>query len=83
MILDYCNKGLPIVLDISTQEIVYKDNRVLFDNIKRASESGLDRIQLSKDLTYTRSFGFVEFGCLSLSEEKVKHLIKKVCNRLK
>ena len=81
--IEVCNKGLPIFLDINTQEIVYKDNRVLFRVIKMVYESGRDKVQLSKDIIYRKSCGLVEFGCLTLTEEKVQQLIKKVCKQLK
>ena len=82
MILDYCSKGIPIFLHKETQDIGYKDNIVPFRHIKAAYESGLDRVKLSHNLFYTRQSGLCDFGCLTLTEEKVQQLIKKVCKQL-
>ncbi len=82
-IIDYCNHGLPIQLDDNTQEIIYKDNKVLFSLIKKCYESGRDKVQLTEDLIYRKYDGLIEFGCLILTEEKVKQLIKIVWKQLK
>jgi hypothetical protein len=83
MIIEYCDNGLPILLDESSKEIIYKENRVPFSVIKEAFESGYDRIQLTKDVMFKRTFDMVEFGCLIMSKDKTKILIRKVCNKLK
>jgi hypothetical protein len=83
MIIDYCNKQIPILFHKETMEIGYKDNLVPFEHIKRAYESGYDKVRLSHDLFYRKQSGLCDFGCLTLTEEKVKQLIKKVCKLLK
>lgn len=82
-VIDYCKKGLPIELDDNTGEIIYKDNKVLFSVIKKCYESGRNKVQLTKDLVYRKYDGTIEFGCLTLTEEKVKQLIKTVWKQLK
>lgn len=82
-VLDFCKKGLPIVLDISTEEIVYKDNRVLVSDAIAAYDSGCDRVKLSDTLMFHKLLGVVEFGCLSMSEEKFNQLKKIVCLKLR
>lgn len=81
-VIDYCSKGLPIELDDDTQEIIYKDNKVLFSHIKQCYESGRTKIQLTENLIYRKYDGLIEFGCLIITEEKVKQLIKKVWKQL-
>ena len=76
MILDYSKEGLPIELDESTGEIKYKETKVSFSIIKNAIESGVDRVQLTHNLDLTINNGWVTFGCLTLTETKVKQLIK-------
>lgn len=83
MIIAYCENGLPIELFEDTDEIVYKDNKVPFTAIKSAMESGLDKVELTHNLTFIKTGGFVSFGCLTLSETKVKQLIKTVWKQLK
>ncbi len=83
VILDHCTKGLPIVLDLDTKEIVYKDNRVLVSDAIAAYDSGNDRVKLNETLMFHKLLGLVEFGCLSLSEEKFLQLKKIVCHKLK
>jgi hypothetical protein len=83
MILDYCSKQIPILFHKETMEIGYKDNLVPFEYIKRAYESGYDKVRLSHNLFYRKQSGLCDFGCLTLTEEKVKQLIKKVCKLLK
>jgi hypothetical protein len=83
IVLDYCNKGLPIYLNEVSEDISYKDNIVPFRHIKLAFESGKTRVQLKDNLFYNRVSGLVEYGCLTLTEEKVQQLIKKVCKILK
>lgn len=82
-VIDYCSKGLPIQLDDDTQEIIYKDNKVLFSHIKQCYESGKTKIQLTENLIYRKYDGLIEFGCLIITEEKVNQLIKKVWKQLK
>lgn len=82
-VIDYCSKGLPIQLDDDTQEIIYKDNKVLFSHIKQCYESGRTKIQLTENLIYRKYDGLIEFGCLIITEEKVKQLIKIVWKQLK
>jgi hypothetical protein len=83
--VDFCKNNIPIYFDEESREIVYKENRVSYDKLKEAVESGFDRVYLKKDL-YLRHFtniGVFEFGCLVLTEEKVQQLNKKVWKLLK
>jgi len=82
MILDYSSEGLPIEFDEVTSEIIYKGTKVPFFIIKEAVESGLDRVQLTENLDLTIKNNFVTFGCLTLSETKVKQLIKLLWKQL-
>ncbi len=82
-VLDYCQDGLPIYIDEDDEIIIYKDNRVSFYKIKEAVESGLDRVELTDNLTYEKSVAFTSFGCLTLTNEKVNNLIKTVWKQLK
>jgi len=82
MILDYSSEGLPIEFDEVTSEITYKGIKVPFFVVKEAIESGLDRVQLTEDLDLTIKNNFVTFGCLTLSETKVKQLIKLLWKQL-
>ena len=75
-IISQCELGIPIYLDVETEEIVYKDNRVPFKDIKDAHESGYDTVKLAENLFFRRRNGFCDFACLKLTEEKVKQLIK-------
>ena len=83
MIVDYSQEGLPIEFDENSAEIIYKDNRVSLYLIKSALESGMDRVQLTEDLEYTESGGFINFGCLTLSKEKTQILFRKLWKQLK
>lgn len=83
MILAHSKEGLPIELDEVTSEIIYKDTKVSFYVIKEAFESGMDRVQLTDKLELTIKNNFVTFGCLTLEENNVKHLIKLVWKQLK
>jgi len=83
MIVGYSQEGLPIEFDENSAEIIYKDNRVSLYLIKSALESGMDRVQLTEDLEYTESGGFINFGCLTLSKEKTQILFKTVWKQLK
>lgn len=83
MILDYSKEGLPIEFDESSAELIYKENRVKFSLIKSALESGCDRYQLTENLDYEATEGFVTFGCLTLTKEKFNTLFKKVWKLLK
>lgn len=78
IILDYSDEGLPIYWNPEDDKVQYKDTTVPFLVIKRAIESSIDRHQLASDLTMEKSGGFVTFGCLTLSHEKCKTLIKSV-----
>ncbi len=82
-VLDYSQEGLPIYFDEDDEIIVYKNNRVSFYKIKEAVESGLDRVDLGNDLIYSRSEGFTNFSCLSLTNEKVNNLIQTLWKQLK
>jgi hypothetical protein len=81
--IDFCKNGLPIMLDISTEEIVYKDNRVLVSDAIAAYNSGNDRVKLTETLMFHKLPGIVEFGCLSMSEEKFNQLKNIVCRQLR
>jgi hypothetical protein len=83
MVLAHSKEGLPIELDEVTSEITYKDTKVSFYAIKDAYESGLDRVQLTDSLDMTIKNNFVTFGCLTLTENQVKHLIKLSWKQLK
>jgi hypothetical protein len=83
MILAHSAEGLPIELDEATSEVIYKDTRVSFYVIKDAFESGMDRVQLTEKLDLTIKNNFVTFGCLTLTENQVKHLIKLSWKQLK
>lgn len=83
LVLDYCNKGLPITFNEVSEEVSYKDNIVPFRQIKLAFESGRTKVQLKENLFFHNKNGLIEFGCLTLTEEKVQQLIKKVCKILK
>jgi len=83
MILDYCKEGLPIELDESTGEIKYKDTIVSLYVIKDALESGMDRIQVTPKLEIIITDGWVTFGCLTLTKQKVNQLIKLSWKQLK
>jgi len=83
MIIGYSLEGLPIEFDEASAEIVYKDNRVSFFLVQSAIESGLDEVQLTENLTYTVSGGFVNFGCLTLTKEKTNILFKQLWKQLK
>ena len=83
MILTYSDEGLPIELDENNSLIMYKDTSVSFYIIKKAFESDLDRVQLTNTLELTKKNGFVTLGCLTLTENKVKQLIKLVWKQLK
>jgi len=83
MTLEYSDEGLPIEFDEVTSEISYKGTTVPFLVIKEAIESGVDRVQLTEKLDLTIKNGFVTFGCLTLEENKVKHLIKLLWKSLK
>ena len=80
--IDFCKQGLPIVLDLEKEEIVYKDNRVLVSDCISAYNSGRDKVKLSETLSFHKFPGVVEFGCLSMSEEKFNQLKKVVCHKL-
>lgn len=81
--LYYCSMGLPIELDHDTKEIIYKENRVLVSALIDAFDSGFDKVKLSPKLSYKRRMGVVEFGCLTMAEDKFKLLKRKVCQLLK
>jgi hypothetical protein len=81
-LLDHCKNGLPIMYDDRTNEMVYKDNRFLFDNLKVAYESGMDRIRLSSNMMMIIRNDMVSFGCLELSHQQCKSIIRTVCNKL-
>jgi hypothetical protein len=83
MILDYDSKGLPIIFDEETADIVYKDTRVSFFKIKSALESGLDEVKITETLTYSKRDGFTTFGCLTLTNQQVTNLNLKVWKLLK
>ena len=83
MIIGYSQEGLPIYFDEDSAEIIYKDNRVSLFLIKSALESGKDRVQLTENLEYTVSGGFINFGCLTLSKENTNILFKTVWKQLK
>jgi hypothetical protein len=76
MVLEYSSEGLPIILDVASRKVKYKDTEVSVDLIKEAFESGLDKVQLTKDLDIEISNEFVTFGCLTLTKNQVKQLIK-------
>lgn len=81
-LLDYCRNGLPIMYDESTKEMVYKDSRFLFHDLKTAYESGMDRYRIADNLTMIIYNEIVCFGCLKLSHQQCKSIIKTVCNKL-
>lgn len=81
--IDFCKNGLPINLDLATEEIIYKDNRVLVSDCISAYNSGRDKVKLSETLSFHRFTGVVEFGCLSMSEEKFNQLKRVVCHKLR
>ena len=83
MIVDYSQEGLPIEFDETSAEVIYKDNRVSLFMIKSALESGLDTYQLTDKLEYSVSGGFINFGCLTLSQEKTQILFRKLWKQLK
>jgi hypothetical protein len=83
MVLAHSKEGLPIELDESTSEISYKDTKVSFYVLKDAFESGLDRVQITDSLDMTIKNNFVTFGCLTLTENQVKQLIKLSWKQLK
>jgi hypothetical protein len=78
-----CKEGHDCELDLDSKEIVYKDNRVLVSDLVEAYDSGFDRVKLSPTLMFIRLQGFVEFGCLSMSEEQFIKLKKLVCYKLR
>jgi hypothetical protein len=83
MILDYCQKGLPIELEEASSVLIYKDNRIPFSLIKAAVESNCNKVQLTENLSYEVSGGFVTFGCLELSKTKFNQLYTQVWKLLK
>jgi hypothetical protein len=48
ILLDYCNKNLPIYLDEETECIVYKEHSINYKSIKEAYESGYDVVCIFK-----------------------------------
>lgn len=82
MVLATSNEGLPIELDEATSIISYKGTKVPFYDIKEAFESGMDKVQLTETLEYTIKNNFVTFGCLTLTENQVKQLIKLAWKQL-
>jgi len=83
MILDYCKNGLPIELDLITKEVIYKKHRVLLKHIKMAFESDRDKVELTDTLSFFKSHGLVEFGCLTLTETEFKKLLIKAQKEIK
>lgn len=83
MLLDYSKEGLPIELDLTTKEVIYKKHKVLFDDIKLAYESGRDKVQLTETLSFFRSHNLIEFGCLTLTETEFKKLLLKAQKQVK
>jgi len=83
MILQYCREGLPIELDLITKEFIYKKHRVLVNHIKKAFESGRDKVELTDTLSFFKSQGLVEFGCLTLTETEFKQILLKAQKELK
>ena len=78
MTLDYSQEGLPMEYDEVADELIYKDNRVPFQLLKEAVESGLSSYPLTKNLDYTTTSGFVTLGCLELTKIKFNQLYKQV-----
>jgi hypothetical protein len=74
--LAYCEKGLPILYDEESLDVVYKGFKVPFLEIKDVFESGIDRTIINK-IEYNRKNGFVTYDCLTLQEKQVKQLIQK------
>jgi hypothetical protein len=83
ILLDYCNKNLPIYLDEETECIVYKEHSINYKSIKEAYESGYDRISMTPNLVYRRKDGYCTWACLELTELKTQQLIKKTWKLLK
>lgn len=83
MILSYSKEGLPIELDVSTAEIIYKENRVLFSLIKHAVDSGCDTCDITANLKFQAINGFVTFGCLELTNNQFNQLYRETWKLLK
>jgi hypothetical protein len=78
IVLDFSKEGLPIYYDETTKEIVFKNNRVLYSHVKEAYKSSYDRVDLGKDLKMIRTDFGISFGCLELSHQQCKTIIKKL-----
>jgi hypothetical protein len=81
-LLDFCKNGLPIMYDEVSKEIVYKEHRFLFTHLKQAYESGMDRYRIADNLTMIIYNETVCFGCLKLTHQQCKSIIRTVCNKL-
>jgi hypothetical protein len=83
MELFVCKDGHICELDLISEEIIYKDNRVPVSDLIKAYDSGFDRVKLTPKLMFIKLQGFVEFGCLSMSEEQFIKLKKIVCHKIR
>ncbi len=77
-IIDFSDDGLPIFYDDEAKTIQFKDTIVPYKLLKKAIESPKDRVQLTPDLYMIKSGGFIEFGCLQLTQTKCKTLINYI-----
>lgn len=80
-VLDYCKNNIPIIYDDATREVVYKEHRVSFSLLKRAYDSNMDRVRVTEKLSMTKGDCFVNFGCLQLTNQQCKSLIKAICTK--
>lgn len=76
IILDYCQKGIPIFFDKEKQIVSYKDFEVSRTLLLKSFLSPLDRIELTPKLTMVKNGEFIQIGCLTLTKTKIKHFIK-------
>lgn len=77
VIIDVSNEGIPIFYNEEKGEVIYKNNKIPFIDVKNAVESKLDRVSLTNNLTVHKQSCYVEFGCLQMHIDRVKSLIKQ------
>ncbi len=78
--IHHCKDGIPILYNSNTNEVVYKGNKIQVEELLKAYNSGCDKVQLKDNLFFIKMNGFIEFGCLTISETIFKQLKLKIWN---
>ena len=70
-----CIEGLPIYLDPEKGNLHYKYSKMSIELASRLLKSGLDKQQVSENLTYESNNGLITLGCLTLTINNANNLI--------